>query len=205
MLFSPAVGGLDSVELTRLLPGVLGGEAAAWQAFVAALEPALVQLLSRSRVMGHLRENVDDCRAVVVAVLERLKKNDFRALRLFAPWMEVHPGKGFGDWIRIVATNRARDHVTARAVLETLRTLTDSLEGVGRRPAFTDAMQARQILDFAEGSLPIEQLRALRAWMEGASFEDVARGQGLGGARGAERLVRSALARLRRRFPQRPA
>jgi hypothetical protein len=56
--------------------------------------------------MGALRESEDECRAVAVKVLSRLEKNDFRALRLVAPWLAAHPDKDLGDWIRIVAVNR---------------------------------------------------------------------------------------------------
>jgi hypothetical protein len=57
---------------------------------VVGLEPLLLQLLRRSRTLGPMRHNVDDCRAVMISVLERLSKNDFRGLRLFQPWADTH-------------------------------------------------------------------------------------------------------------------
>jgi hypothetical protein len=188
---------VDVPRLGQLLSRVLEGDPAAWQGFVASLEPELRQLLRRSRVMGALRESEDECRAVAVKVLSRLEKNDFRALRLVAPWLAAHPDKDLGDWIRIVAVNRARDHVAARSIAETLRSLTSR---VGARPAFTDGAQARQVLEYAEGALTLAQLRALRLWIEGAGFDEVAAQLALPDGRAADKLVRAALARLRRRF-----
>ena len=104
----------DLVSLAAHVPRVVGGDASAWQELVVGLEPLLIQLLRRSRTLGPLRHSIDDCRAVMISVLERLSKDDFRGLRLFLPWADANPGKDFGDWIRIVTVNIARDHMSAR-------------------------------------------------------------------------------------------
>src|SRR5262245_63523314 len=96
---------LDDSELATLaayIPDVIGGDEPAWTELVTRLEPLLLQLLRRSRSLGPMRHNVDDCRAVMTNVLARLKKDDHRGLRLFQPWIDANPGKTFGDWIRIV-------------------------------------------------------------------------------------------------------
>src|SRR5213595_3860578 len=109
-----AMGDSDLATLAANVPRVVSGDASAWNELVVRLEPLLLQLLRRSRTLGPMRHNVDDCRAVMISVLERLSKNDFRGLRLFQPWADANPGKDFGDWIRIVTVNLARDHVSSR-------------------------------------------------------------------------------------------
>lgn len=216
----------DFASLAAYVPRVLGGDAAAWEELVTRLEPLLVELLRRSRTLGPMRHNVDDCRAVMTSVLERLRKEDFRGLRLFPPWSKVNPGKDFGDWVRIVAVNLARDHVSARLgnaarggaggadpgaeddapinkrMLNTLASLLpkDDDHRLGFRPSMTNVQTARELLEYAARALETVQLRALRRWMDGASFEELAGELGLSSPRDADKLVRAALARLRRQF-----
>ncbi len=214
-----AVTDRDHAELAAYVPRVLGGDAAAWQELVARLEPHLMPLLRTSRTLGPLRHNIDDCRAVMTSVFERLSKDDHRALRLFQPWAGANPGKGFGDWIRIVTANMARDHVSSRLggagrfadaddvplnkrMLNTLATLlpADDDNRLAFRPAMTNMQLARELLEYAERSLEGTQLRALRGWMEGATFDEIAAQLDLATPRDADKLVRAALARLRRHF-----
>ena len=207
----------DLESLAAHVPQVVGGDPAAWKDFVAKLEPLLVQLLQRGRTLGPLRHSIDDCRAVMTSVLERLRKDDFRGLRLFRPWAEVNPGKDFGDWIRIVTVNIARDHVSARLgdaarsddepplnkrMLNTLASLlpADDDHRLAFQPAMTDVQLARELLEYAARSLESTQLHALRRWMDGASHDELARELGLASPRDADKLVRAALARLRRQF-----
>jgi hypothetical protein len=42
-----------------------------------------------------MRHDVDDCRAVMISVLERVSKNEFRSLRL---WKAGRAGEGTGCW-----------------------------------------------------------------------------------------------------------
>src|SRR5688572_9538885 len=207
----------DLAALAAHVPRVVGGDASAWNELVVRLEPLLIQLLQRGRTLGPLRHNIDDCRAVMITVLERLRRDDFRSLRLFPPWADANPGKDFGDWIRIVTVNIARDHVSARlgeaarseddAPLNKrmLNTLASMLPGdddhrLAFRPSMTNVQMARELLEYAARSLESTQLRALRRWMDGASHDEVARELGLASARDADKLVRAALARLRRHF-----
>ena len=59
---------------------------------------------------------------------------------------------------------------------------------------------ARARLQFAEGAIPPEQRQALELGARSESFEDISRALGLDGAGAAERMVRAAIERLRRRF-----
>jgi hypothetical protein len=214
-----AMGDSDLATLAANVPRVVGGDASAWNELVVRLEPLLLQLLRRSRTLGPMRHNVDDCRAVMISVLERLSKDDFRGLRLFQPWADANPGKDFGDWIRIVTVNIARDHVSARLgraaragsddgaplnkrMLNTLASLLpgDDDHRLAFRPSMTNVQLARELLEYAARSLESAQLHALRRWMDGASFDELARELGLATPRDADKLVRAALARLRRHF-----
>jgi len=59
-----------------------------------------------------------------------------------------------------------------------------------------------EVLRYAAGMVPEPQLSALELWAQGASHEDIARELAIEeGASGAERMVRAAIERLRRRFP----
>ena len=212
-----SLGDSGLAALATYVPRVVGGDDAAWQDLVTGLELQLMPLLRRSRTLGPMRHNVDDCRAVMINVLERLKHDDYRGLRLFPPWAAANPGKDFGDWIRIVTTNLARDHVSSRLgaaqpvgdapplnkrMLHTLASLlpADDDRRLAFRPLMTDAQLARELLEYAERSLDAAQLRALRRWMDGASFAELAAELGLAAPREADKLVRAALARLRRHF-----
>jgi hypothetical protein len=212
-----ALGESRLATLAAYVPRVVGGDGAAWQELVTRLEPLLIELLRRSRTLGPMRHSVDDCRTVMISVLERLSKDDYRGLRLFRPWADAHPGKDFGDWIRIVTVNLARDHVSSRlGVAERadddvpinkrmLNTLASRLPGgdderIGFRPSMTEAQHVRELLEYAARALEPDQFRGLRGWMDGASFAELAAELGLTGPRDADKLVRAALARLRRHF-----
>jgi hypothetical protein len=63
----------------------------------------------------------------------------------------------------------------------------------------TAAQTARQLLEFARSHLPVAQLEALTRWLDGGSFEDIEDECGLS-PNEARKLVRAAVAVLRRRF-----
>ena len=212
------VNALEDSDLASLAPHisrVVAGDSSAWKELCIRLEPLLLELLRRGRTLGPLRHSIDDCRAVMTSVLERLSKDDFRGLRLYLPWSGANPEKNFGDWIRIVTVNIARDHMTTRLggaaaedgplnkrMLNTLASLlpTDDDYRLAFRPSMTNVQMARELLEYAARSLESAQLSALRSWMDGASFEDIAGDLGLASPRDADKLVRAALARLRRHF-----
>lgn len=211
------LGNSGLAALAHYVPRVVGGDDAAWKEMLVQLEPQLIALLRRSRTLGPMRHNVDDCRAVMINVLERLKKDDYRGLRLFQPWVAANPGKDFGDWIRIVTVNMARDHVSSRLgaaeradgepprnkrMLNTLASLlpADDDHRLAFRPLMTNDQLARELMEYAARTLDPVQLRALHLWIGGASFEELAAELGLPRPEDATKLVRAALARLRRHF-----
>ena len=195
-------------DLTR----VLRGDQLAWTEFFATYAPVVQRLVRTSRSLGSYRSSEDDCRSVVIAVFERLRRSDLRALRTFAEWKAAHPEKGFSDWLTIVTTNVIKDYVsrklgTPRAGVASAKQLVNTLAAAlttghapAVRPDATTRETAREIRAYAEAHLPPEQVAALLAWMAGDSFAELAKQQDLASPAVAERQVRAALARLRRHF-----
>jgi DNA-directed RNA polymerase specialized sigma24 family protein len=167
--------------------------------------------------MGRFARSEDHVHDVLARLVDRLGRHERRGLGLYAPWRERNPDKTFEDWIQIVTVNEIRRLV--RAELARLATsdaealpsvkrvlneiaMSPALEELGVRPAMTAAQTARELVVFAEARLPADRYRALRLWMEGASFDEIAAELGLGPTEAAvaQRLVRAALGVVRRHF-----
>jgi DNA-directed RNA polymerase specialized sigma24 family protein len=186
----------------------------AWAELVDHLWPTLLHGIRGSRTMGPFGRSEDHVREAALRVVERLAADGCRALGRYAEWREAAPGRTFDTWLRIVSTNVLRDYVRERVGRPSARPegapeynarLVDSLaaalpsdELLGNRPPVTLHQTAREILEFAAERLPAAQLAALRAWLGGASFDEIASEQGLDGEHAARKLVRAALATLRR-------
>lgn len=203
---------VDDAE--SLIAPVLAGDQAFAELMAALWEPSM-RLVGGSKAMRGLRASEDDVREVVTRLMSKLQRDDFRALRLYRPWKERHPDKTFADWFKITAANvvrdfarerRGTDHRRMPGELSKKRLLNDfakTLPGEdlhGQRPPVTDAQTARQLLEYARERLPSEQLAALESWLQGASYDAIASSRGLDDAATAKRLVRAAVAVLRRHF-----
>jgi hypothetical protein len=192
-------------DLEQVLARVLSGDAEAWSGLMEQAWPLVARQVAASRSLGPLRRSADDRNEVASLVFSRLRRDGFRALRLFGGWRARHPDKEFGDWLAIVTANVIRDHVSRRlaagtAVDRLLDTLTDSLaeHGTGAvRPPFTRSAAARQLLERARRTLPPEQLGPLESWLRGHDFEEIASMHRLAGEKDAQRKIRAALGRLR--------
>lgn len=162
--------------------------------------------------MGSLARSHDHVHEVLTRLVEKLARPEGGGLHLYAPWRERHPEKTFGDWIRIVVKNQIRDYVREQlgpprgaddgpSLKRLLNEFASSpvLEELGVRPPVTAAQTARELLEFARRKLPAEQTRVLGLWLEGASFEEAGGELGLEAA-AAQRLLRAAVATLRREF-----
>jgi DNA-directed RNA polymerase specialized sigma24 family protein len=189
-----------------------GVDAEAWSELVEILWPELLDLTRRSRLMGPLRRSDDHVRNVATRVLEKLSADDFRRLSHFQAWSEARPGKTFSDWLRIVNANVVRDYVRSalgetgeidsapRGRKRILNEFAEHLpQEMASRPPITLLQTARQLLEYAEGRLPPEQFVALKAWLEGASFEEIAEERSVE-VELARKTLRAALASLRRHF-----
>jgi len=190
------------------------GDRKAWELLVGHLWPACVRIVASRSAMRQLGSSQDHVANVVTNLIGKLGDEDGRGLRLYGPWRARNPEKSFDDWIRIVAANTVRDYVRDHAnelatdapkeigVKRLLNEFTTSgaTREIGERPPFTAAQTARQLLAYASGHLPEDQHRALMLWIEGSGFDEIAGELGLGGAEAAAKLVRAAVAVLRRQF-----
>jgi hypothetical protein len=70
----------------------------------------------------------------------------------------------------------------------------------GERPPVTNKGTAQQLLRYAAGAIPDAQRRALEMWVQSESYDEIARVLELEDEAAAERMVRAAIERLRRRF-----
>lgn len=198
----------------RLLEHARSVEDRAWRELMEVLWPELLRLARASRAMTALAASDDHLRNVVLLVFEKLGKDGCRAARLHLPWLDAHPGKTLRDWLRIVTANVARDYVRAttgrgeargalpidKRLLSSLATLLpddDELRPVGMLSA-TSSLAAMELARHAEEHLPPEQTTALRAWLGGASFDEVAAALGAADEAAAKRTLRAAIAALRR-------
>jgi DNA-directed RNA polymerase specialized sigma24 family protein len=150
----------------------------------------------------------------VAHVASRLAGQRWQALRRWPSWRDRHPDRAFGDWLRIATANAVRDYVRSvgggstkkrgwkgpspKRLLNELALLMP-VDDLGARPPVTAQQTALQLLAFAEGHLDALQLAVLMRWLAAESCEEIAGALGLATAQ-AHRLVRAAIATLRRRF-----
>lgn len=187
------------------------GEEVAAQRLTEHLWPFWIELVKRSRSMGSLARSEDHVHEVVTRLVEKFGRSTAPGLARYASWRERHAEKTFADWVRIVTKNQVRDYVreqlgatSAGADEPSLKRLLNefasspALEELGERPPLTAAQTARQLLEFATRRLPADQLRVLGLWLEGASIAEMV--EGGGSADGTRRLLRAAVATLRREF-----
>ena len=201
---------VSAAALEALASAALTGDRKAFERLALALRP-LVEVTSRRGPRGDFQ---DDVQELCTRLIERLDRDDFRALRAFGGWKERHPEKDFLDWTRIVLANLSRDRArerqgrrksegdelpSAKRLLNELAGL-EPLDDLAYRPPVTSEQTAREILAYAADHLPPIQARVLVAWIEGASFAELRQETGLDSEEQAVKHVRAALATLRRRF-----
>lgn len=175
--------------------------------------PIITAIARSNRSMGSYRSSEDDVRNVMTSVFERLRRDDYRALRTFGPWMAANPTKVFNDWITIVTVNVIRNYIAKKlgapradktSAKQLVITLANELKVDGDEPIvlphMTTRESANQILEFAREHLAEDQMAVLAGWLEGSSFEEMAAELGLVDERAADKLLRAGLAKLRRHF-----
>lgn len=198
-------------ELTRLAVAAAAGDDQAWRHLWETVEPRLLGLVRRPRFLGRLGLREDDCRNVVLAVMERLHADERRRLSLFASAVAADPARQFWPWLVVVAKRVGIDYMRnherfigprgtpsdSRPAWGYDTTATDGKLG-GQRPPMTNRGTARQLLEIAAHALTEPQRDALDLWLRGSNHDAIADALGLGERGEAERLVRAALQRLRR-------
>jgi DNA-directed RNA polymerase specialized sigma24 family protein len=198
------------VELEPLALAVLKGEPNAFTRLALAVWPFAYAAARRTRRDAEVE---DERQELYARLLARLESNDYSGLRTFVEWRVRHPEKSFTDWLRIVVANLSRDRTrervgrqtptnslpSAKRLLNELSHLTP-VDDVSYRPPITSAQTAREILEFANLHLPKLQALALSTWITGESFDELRERTGVSTEEEATRLVRAALATLRRHF-----
>lgn len=205
---------MPDADPEALVQLVLAGDGDAWHKLWQAVEPRLYAVLRRPYFLGRLSDSEDDCRAIVVEVMARLKANDLARMHAYARARKERPTLTFHAWLIVVAKRVAIDYLRGVdtyidrrrepgaskpggwRILDTL--IADS-RAHGARAPITDAATAHQILE-AAAELPVQQQQALRSWLEGRRYDEIAAQHGFESADAAERALRAGLERLRRRF-----
>jgi DNA-directed RNA polymerase specialized sigma24 family protein len=204
---------VDDEELETLVIAAAANDELAWQHLWAGIEPPLSRIIAQPRFLGRLGQREDDRRNIVVAVMARLRANDFGRLHMYLAARKANPRLRFLSWLRVLAKRVGIDYMRAHPDYVRRHDADASTPGawvdagtlppssqLGVRPPVTNRGTARELLVYAAGAIPDDQRRALEMWTQSESFEDIARTLKLAKASEAERMVRAAIERLRRRF-----
>jgi DNA-directed RNA polymerase specialized sigma24 family protein len=199
--------------LERLVDEVLAGDMAAWKALWHALAPKLDAMLRRPGFFGRLADEEDHRRNVVVAVMARLAENDHARLRLYDEARRESPRLTLLAWLTVVVKRVAIDYMRSLPEYVDRRrdpkaTSPGAWRKVGTLPSESRLRRTAQspsgraagseLLALAGAVLSDEQRPALSAWLEGASFEEIAARLGGTSPEEAEKRVRAAVRRIRR-------
>lgn len=202
-------------EIEALVVDAVDGDERAWGTLWQAIEPRLLGLVRKPSFSGPLSGRDDDCRNIVLGVMARLRDDDFRRLRGYIgakqakpsmrliPWLIVMTKRVCIDYLRstdqYIDRRRQRDASSPGRWIDN-DPLPPASRAHGERPPFTVRGTAREILSYCGHALGHEQRAALELWTEGASADDIASALSLPDAASASRLVRAAVARLRRHY-----
>ena len=205
---------IDEEELETLVAAAATQDEGAWQQLWAVIEPPLSRIIAQPRFLGRLGQREDDRRNIVVAVMARLRADSFGRLQMYLGARQSNPRLRFLSWLRVVAKRVGIDYLRSHpdyvrrhdenasrpGVWVDAGTLPPASQIFGERPPVTIRGTARELLRYAAGAIPDEQRRALELWAQSESWVDIAKALGLASAQEAERTVRAAIERLRRRF-----
>jgi DNA-directed RNA polymerase specialized sigma24 family protein len=205
----------DDRQLEALVASAALGDQDAWTRLWAVVEPRLSAVVRKPRFLGALSGSDDEQRNIVLEVMARLCADDYRRLRLYVDKRGDHPDMQFMAWLIVVAKRVAIDYMrghdqylshrhkrnpgSAAGAWVAMDTLPASSQ-LGDRPPMTERGTALELMSYAGHTLPEDQRRALKMWVQDDGYERIATELGLADASAAERLVRAALSRLRRHF-----
>lgn len=206
----------------ELLSAVIAGDEAAWHRLCLDILPTLEGIARKRRITGELCEREDEVGNMVAAMLAGLQADDWHRLRVYLASCEQHREGSFRKWLGTVAANIAHDYV--RAHPEYLRPpageaaaqesgewwvrhepMPDSCAEPPPGSGGPDVAEAAMILRILKraDALPRDQREALWLRLADQDNETIAQRLSLPDAGAAERLVRTAVGRLRRHFAPR--
>jgi hypothetical protein len=201
--------------LEELVVAAAHGDATAWQRLGRAIEPQLTRIVSQPRFLGRLSHRDDDCRNLIVEVIARLRADDYRRLRLYLDTRRDHPQLVFLMWLRVVAKRAGIDYLCGHPDYIDRRhidrgsasgqwidagTLPSGSKLRGERAPVSNRGTAQQLLRYTAREIPDVQRRALEMWVQSDGYDEIARKLEIPTAASAERMVRAAIERLRRKF-----
>src|SRR5262245_7035666 len=103
----------DDAEIERFVAAAATGNHEAWGGRGNRLEPWWFQVLRNRSFIGRLWQREDECRDVVVAVMARLRDDDFHRLNLYLAARREDPELAFLRWLRVLAIRVAIDYLRA--------------------------------------------------------------------------------------------
>jgi DNA-directed RNA polymerase specialized sigma24 family protein len=209
----PSPGGQDKID--SLIARVCCGDEQAWKVLWQHLDLQLDSLIRRRSLLGRLSQNEDERRGVILAVMSKLRQDEFRRLRLYTDEKKRNDKLSLLAWLSVVTRNAAVDYVRSHpdyvptgprrdsgrpGGVASCLPLPSTSRGPAMRPPVTVLGTAGELLEYARRELPQSQRRALELWLAGHSNADIADALGVTDEDEAERTVRAAVERLRRKF-----
>lgn len=204
----PSAEGLDD-----LIARVLEHDAEAWRELVTRIHPTVLAVCRRRRLGGGAPGEEDVHRDVAARALDRLRADDFAALRTFTATRARYPDTSFTRWLSVVVGNTFIDYLRGQpeyqrrrqaAARKLVKLQVEPLEegdGSGGGLELQTAVEVRRVLAYLlDARFPSLQRRALLLWLDGNGPTEIAEELALGGPKEANRLLHAARQRLRRRF-----
>jgi DNA-directed RNA polymerase specialized sigma24 family protein len=191
----------------------IGGDGRAWGELWIAVEPTLHRVAAHFRVTSRLSQSDDDRRNIVLRVMGQLHADGFRRLRMYRASRERRGEGTFRAWVSTMAVRSAISYLRAHPEYlgrpstddapcacrwAQIQPLGAELDELWADP--TRTIEVRATLALARRHLRREQLDALLLWLEGYEHGEIAARLALPDGAAADRLVRSALKRLRDRL-----
>jgi hypothetical protein len=200
-------------RLEELVERTVEGDDAAWRELWLAMEPTLWAITSCFRLTSQLSRSDDERHNIVVQIMGQLRADDFRRLRLFRASGEVT--RSFRAWLGVVAARSAISYVRGHA--EYLGPDDAGNDGDDGRHRWVELvpmtaepaeltvdplrkLEGQSLLTRARAQLRREQHEALVLWLHGSDRREIVRALRLDDDDEAERLVRSAIKRIRDRL-----
>lgn len=188
----------DEVICDTLAQRAARGDRAALKHLIGRLHDGWVAAIRDSWRLRESLDPEDDARNIALRLIGKLEEP--QTLRAYVNWRAQRIDKRFRDWMNIVVANTTRSYVKpSRNSIRNLVQMNTPPAHASVRPPFTDGYFALQLESVAGELLDAEQLSALNAWLQGGSFEDIAQESDCSEAQ-AQRQVRAAIAKLRRKF-----
>jgi DNA-directed RNA polymerase specialized sigma24 family protein len=195
-------------ELEQLARRSVAGDRRGWHGFWCAVDPFFDSVAGRWRLTGVLAAREDERRNIVVRALGLLHEDGFRRLRDLLALLEERAGSPRA-WLSVFAANTAVSYVRAHGDnlaagdaaprWATFLPLTEEIqEHLPASLRAHAAAEARLLAARAAERLREDQRQAVALWLTAHSFAEIAAALGLPDAGAAERLVRAAVALLRK-------